>query len=233
MLTTKATRQTFPVSVPGSRPQTGTQATRVTHGQARISGSRAQNGADGPYSLVGTDATSCFNVAKTHKKEEEKQKKRILTCSDMRSSSRKFKRRICGSGYCTGKHDCNLPNNRSKLGGNSYCTGQRTQKHGDFHHESLHTEHDQRKHDQLRRQDTIFFFYGAAAARFCTCSRSSLPPPARARLPPSPTQPATHSHASGSVCPCWHTNMRDHHCSSMVPELRFGLHRCPATQFWF
>ena len=101
----------------------------------------------------------------------------------MRSSSRKFKRRICGSGYCTGKHDCNLPNNRSKLGGYSYCTGQCTQKHGDFHHESLHTEHDQRKHDQLRRQDTIFFFYGAAAARFCTCSRSSLPPPARARLP--------------------------------------------------
>ena len=27
------------------------------------------------------------------------------------------------------------------------------------------------------------FFYGAATARFCTCSRSSLPPPARARLP--------------------------------------------------
>ena len=90
----------------------------------------------------------------------------------MRSCSCNLKRRICGSGYCTGKHDCSLSNSRSKLGGYGYCTGQHTQKHDDFHHESLHTEHDQRKHDQLGGRTHHLLFYGAAAARFCTCRRS-------------------------------------------------------------
>ena len=117
------------------------------------------------------------------KKKKKKTKKNILTCSVMRSCSCNLKRRICGSGYCTGKHDCSLSNSRSKLGGYGYCTGQHTQKHDDFHHESLHTEHDQRKHDQLGGRTQSSFSTEQPQPASAHVAGVSLPPPARARLP--------------------------------------------------
>ena len=170
---------------------------------------------------------------RTKKKERKQNTKRILTGSVMRSSSCKLQRRICGSSYCTGKHDCSLSNSRSKLGGYGYSTGQRTQKHDDFHHESLHTEHDQRKHDQLggRTQSSFSTEQPQPALHMSQEFPCRLQP---GQDFPSPTQAATHSHASGTVCPCWHMCKELHSHITLKEEMpnRFSIRAATQPARW-
>ena len=111
--------------------------------------------------------------------------------------------------------------------------GQRTQKHGDFHHESLHTEHDQRNHDQLSAGHNLLFLRSSRSPLL----HMSQEFPCRLQPGqdfPSPTQAATHSHASGTVCPCWHMCKELHSHITLKEEMpnRFSIRAATQPARW-